>query len=168
MAKARGTAKKSSRVAPEPVAELAAAGVAGLPVDLLRELRERHGVEGVDFVRASGGAVGYTAVGLEKISDWAGVGLAPAEDLSAARGALLAVLQARPEPSREAFVQGRVLRVLASRRRLLVRLDDGREVVVSVQNNANFMPGMTLPQLRQGMLGTWLFHGPLPRRRGRW
>lgn len=162
----RAPAKKKS--VPAGVVEREAATVAGLPVDLLRELRERHGVEGVDYVLGKGGAVGYTAAGLEKIGDWAAVGLAPADDLSAARGALLSVLQARPEPSREALVQGRVLRVLASRRRLLVRLETGGEVVVSVQNNANFMPGMILPQLGQGSGGTWLFHGKLPRRRGRW
>lgn len=143
-----------------------AAALAGIPLGVLTQLRATYGRPGVDFMEEPNGEVLYTEEGLELVSDWVARGMGPADDLPAARQALVRVLNARPVVVEHSVGGAVVIRV--KHKRVAARLPDERVVAVQVKRSDNFMPGMVLREIRQGSAGSWFLVGPLPRKRGRW
>lgn len=123
----------------------------GLNRDEMRNLRKKHLVEGVTWMRENKRTV-ITAEGVTIIKTALGVSVEHAPEKKAP-GEELTVLR----------IPSRNTRILEAEKK------DGRRVRVRVHNNVNFVPGMTIRARTDGPYeDVMTLEGRCPRFRGRW
>ena len=150
------------------ITEAGLAAELGLSRRAMRELRSQVRPDGL--TTSATGQLLYPAPAAEKMRQalavQAGVVESPAAPASSQIPMPAGQLEAVPQQVRS-VVECTVLDLSrVSTRRMRVRTPDGAVALVQAKSCCNFHPGMRVPCLLRGLVGT--VHGRLPRRKGHW